>query len=235
MSDEEIKKRSESQQKRYAKTTPEQRREQTRKAREKHKENFFLLSKEERSLKLKNFQESGTNAMKKKFDLMTSEERKRYLEPWIKIGGEAGRKAVHEKISLMSGEEKVEYLKNWINSGMSAGSINTGPELIFEKLLQLKGFQEHIDYEKQRKIGRFFVDFYLFDYNLVVEIYGCFWHQCEKCGHLSGYKNKTFEEIKKHDDKRIKYFKSLNHHVKIIWEHQLLPTNERSSRNFKAI
>jgi len=94
--------------------------------------------------------------------------------------------------------------------------------LKFEEILKNK----NIDYEMQKIVGPFFVDFYIPSKNLVVEIYGCYPHQCFLCGHDNGAYGKDSREIRYRDLNRIQYIESLGYKTKIIWQHQLFPKKE---------
>jgi G:T-mismatch repair DNA endonuclease (very short patch repair protein) len=49
----------------------------------------------------------------------------------------------------------------------------------------------------------------------IIEVYGCYWHCCKKCGHPN--RNKRRQK----DASRINNFKDLGYSVLIIWEHEL--------------
>jgi len=58
-------------------------------------------------------------------------------------------------------------------------------------------------------------DFIDEDKNQIIEVYGCFWHCCRKCGHHNR------NRIRQKDASRIKNFKKLGYSVLIVWEHEL--------------
>lgn len=113
----------------------------------------------------------------------------------------------------ISEEEKQRRLNSFSNPRWQ----DTEPEKAFEKIL----INKNIVYKKQKWVGRYKVDFYLPDHNIVVEIFGCFWHQCVQCGFTSGYQNKSFEDIHQYDKEKIRYLQSLGYKTKVIWQHQL--------------
>lgn len=83
-------------------------------------------------------------------------------------------------------------------------------EVQVKKLLDTLGIQ----YEQQKPIGIYTADFFLPEYNLVLEIYGCYWHACPTCGY--SYPKKTG-----YDDRRAKYIQACGYSLFILWEHDL--------------
>lgn len=55
---------------------------------------------------------------------------------------------------------------------------NTSIEVSIKEVLVARG----ILFEHQKRLGKFLVDFYLPDYNVVIECDGCYWHCCNLCG-----------------------------------------------------
>lgn len=55
----------------------------------------------------------------------------------------------------------------------------------------------------------------------IIELFGCRWHCCEKCG----YNDRTFDRspanVRKNDERKLKYYKQRGWQVKVIWEHEL--------------
>ncbi len=87
---------------------------------------------------------------------------------------------------------------------------DTKPERVFEDQLQAAG----LCYEKQVRIGTMLVDFYLPQYNLVIEIDGCWWHGCSDCHPDGGAKLDQFKERKSS-------LEVLGYDAIRIWEHEL--------------
>lgn len=129
------------------------------------------------------------------------------------------RKAVTKEHASLTDEQKSLRYDNWIlAASKNRRNRNTRPALIFAKLLEDKNIKCEIEF----KIGKHFVDFYLPDFNMVVEINGCYWHQCEKCNQNSGHNGMTAEEIRNKEALRLEYIKSKGYKVKVIWEHDLV-------------
>ena len=49
----------------------------------------------------------------------------------------------------------------------------------------------------------------------IIEIFGCYWHCCKKCGH------KNIDNQRQKDALRISKFEELGYSVLVIWEHEL--------------
>ena len=73
-----------------------------------------------------------------------------------------------------------------------------------------------IVYEQQKGIGWYRVDFYIPSQNKVIELQGCYWHDCEQCGHANKHKGKKESDTKRHE-----YLRKKGYLVEIIWEHDL--------------
>lgn len=131
--------------------------------------------------------------------------------------------------SSLSPEERSERAINWTRAGQASSPLmqkDTKPERIFEAKLQAQGLLLGRDYEKQFEIGSCHADFYLVYDNLVVEILGCWWHQCEQCGHTQGVKSKkgllrTVEQVHARDARRMAYIQSKGYAIQVIWAHEL--------------
>ena len=87
---------------------------------------------------------------------------------------------------------------------------DTKPELTFEMLLQSVNFQ----YKKQYKVGKKRPDFYLPDFNLLVEIDGCWAHGCKE------HRPDSQKEDKFEDKQR--YYTARGFYSIRIWEHDLV-------------
>ena len=87
-----------------------------------------------------------------------------------------GMKRSREARNNLSRQKK-EFLKNnpekHINRILAQKGHATGPEIKVEQYVKSFG----LDYEKQFKIGRHFVDFYIPEISLAIEADGSFWHQ----------------------------------------------------------
>src|SRR6266568_381542 len=176
-----------------------------------------------RSRKGKALSQEYKDKLKASWDKLTPEEKAKRAEKWQQAGTQSltGRpnKGHQEWFASLSEEERDAFLRPWIEAGQKGrGSYEPSrPEAMVAADLQAKGLYVI----PQWYIGKYRVDFWLPDQNAVVEVYGCFWHQCEKCGHTKGYDGKSMEEIQKADEKRVAYIKSKGYAVAIIWEHDI--------------
>lgn len=75
-----------------------------------------------------------------------------------------------------------------------------------------------IAYIRQKQFWYYIVDFFLPDFDLVIEVNGCYWHCCDQCGHSNAHGGK-----REKDTKRYEYLTKRGYSVGIIWEHDLLP------------
>lgn len=90
---------------------------------------------------------------------------------------------------------------------------DTKPELKFKTLLE----EKNIQFEQQKRILGYIVDFYIPSVNTIVEIHGCYWHGCEQCGY-----DKDWHIQKRREDAiREENLRNNGYIVNIVWEHQL--------------
>jgi|SRR5690348_4415414 len=131
------------------------------------------------------------------------------------------REAISEKYkkwyNSLSEEEKYTFLKPWINAGMRQNGSISKKEKELGEYLKSKG----LEFESQKMIDQYYVDFFIRSHNLVIEFNGCFWHQCDQCGHNKGIRGVSSDVVHEYDKNRIEHLKSRGYKVKIIWEHDL--------------
>ncbi len=72
-----------------------------------------------------------------------------------------------------------------------------------------------VSFEAQKRIHRFVVDIFIPVLNLVLEVNGCFWHQCVQCGYTDKY------GVRARDEERRKELVQMGYEVQVIWEHEL--------------
>lgn len=83
----------------------------------------------------------------------------------------------------------------------------------------------NINYEIEKSIKSKFVDYYLTDYNIIIEFYGDYWHANPKRYESDYYINQfkmTANEIWEKDKKRINILKESSNSIIIIWESTLI-------------
>ena len=90
----------------------------------------------------------------------------------------------------------------------------TRPEQKFYALLRSLG----IKFVKQQKFGRYYVDAFLPEYNLICEMQGCFFHFCPLCVDITSAKAKL---KRKYDKIRELQLRSAGYDYLNIWEHEI--------------
>jgi len=95
----------------------------------------------------------------------------KYTNESLKILGEKSSLYQKNKWNLMTDEEKKKKIK-LLNCAMIQTKKPTKIEIKMKNFLD----EYKIRYEKSHTINNFLVDFYLFDYNFVIECDGDYWH-----------------------------------------------------------
>ena len=124
-------------------------------------------------------------------------------------------KAAENYFANMSYEEKLERFETFAKAGKEATqkiTANTTLERFVATFFQQVG----VEYIQQYKIGAFTVDFYLPNSNTVVEVNGCYWHRCKKCGFNDDPENKRLS-----DKRRYGALMERGYRVRVIWEHDI--------------
>ncbi len=153
----------------------------------------------------------------KRWRVMTAEQRSEQYKSFY----EAGAIANKARFAAMTQEERRAATNNWSVAGHMASShrtSNTSSEQAFERMLIAAGKTK---YEKQKRIGRYYVDFYFARTKAIVEVNGCYWHQCEQCGYSNGYGKRSTNQVRARNDRRQRYFESKGYRVIVVWEHDL--------------
>lgn len=122
------------------------------------------------------------------------------------------RQGVTAHWATLTHEEKMTRLLPGITAS-SAISGNTSIEIIVAQTLETL----NVDFEPQKQIGPYFVDFFIEDKGLVVEVMGCFWHGCLQCGHDT----EKDQAKRAKDKKRNAYLVKCGYKVHYIWEHDI--------------
>lgn len=74
--------------------------------------------------------------------------------------------------------------------------------------------RKSVSFQTQVQFGPYFVDFFVPDLSLIIEVFGCHWHACPTCG------LRINSEINRRDNQRIEFLRSLGYKVRVIWEHE---------------
>lgn len=112
--------------------------------------------------------------------------------------------------NALSPEEQYVRLEKWIKAGRAKN--NSKLEQFVAAQLDAVG----LTYERQKRIGRYAVDFFVPDFNLIIEANGCYWHGCEVCG----FNSAEHIEKRKRDLVRTEFLMSRGYIVHIVWEHE---------------
>jgi very-short-patch-repair endonuclease len=139
-----------------------------------------------------------------------------------------------ERWKLKFGEEEAQIrLQDWSQKNrLPALSKDTSPERAFESFLKVL----ELKYIKQFRTQGYICDFYLPDYNVVVEIDGDYWHANPKIfsSHdLIGKKKVSAQMIWDHDVKKTKSLIDAEYAVVRYWASELKEMN--SQRIFEDI
>lgn len=126
------------------------------------------------------------------------------------------QRAAYSKHAKMLWQERREVMLAAVRPSvhmafLASQAINVSSlEIRVKSLLDKIGIQ----YEQQKEIGIYAADFYLPDYNLILEVYGCYWHGCEMCG-------KAYPKKNRYDRRRENYIRACGYDLLVIWEHDL--------------
>jgi very-short-patch-repair endonuclease len=96
---------------------------------------------------------------------------------------------------------------------VAPGLHSTSIEIMVWEELTSRGIQ----FEKQKRIGRYIVDIYVPNDNLIIEVDGCWWHGCSQCG----YNTEKDQTIRSKNEQRTAYLEKKGYLVSHIWEHDL--------------
>jgi len=116
----------------------------------------------------------------------------------------------------LSEAEKLFFLQPWIEAGQIAServTRDTKLEILVEETLKASG----VPYEKQYQVYPYYGDFYIPSTNIIIEVNGCFIHQCPICG----WSNHRTEEVHAKDARKKAFLESKGYIVKVIWEHEI--------------
>lgn len=104
----------------------------------------------------------------------------------------------------------------------SNGKRLTKPVEVIKNYLDLKGVSYTMDY--YIPTTKFYVDFYLHDYNLIIEVYGDYWHcnpnkyKEDQIVKFNKGGSKIVKDVWEYDRNRIEKLNSLDYLIIILWE-----------------
>lgn len=138
--------------------------------------------------------------------------------------------------SNLSIEERTEKVKHWVQAGMLAStkSKDTRIELAIKAIL----IEQQIEYRQCKRVHGFFVDFLLYDKNIIIECYGDYWH-CNPLFYDADYFHKglgsTAEQKWKKDQLRKEKLEQAGYKVIVFWEHDIKTNMENICTVIKSL
>lgn len=141
--------------------------------------------------------------------------RKRQPTNWMK-------KSNYERWTILFGKEVADRkMENWIKKNkLPNSSKDTKPEKLFALILDMN----NIKYEKQKPVKRYKCDFYIPEYNLIVEIDGDYWHanpEKYKANDIIGPSKKTAKKIWEYDKTKTQDILNEGYKVLRYWSSDL--------------
>ena len=140
--------------------------------------------------------------------------------------------------AVMKPEEKTRRVNAMVKNLHSIpSSMNNNLELALAELLKILS----IKYLRRFRISRYWVDFYLEKFNLIIETYGDYWHASplkykpqDKIIYTDG-ETVTAQSIWDRDNTRIMNLKSLGYTVLIFWETEVHESPEMTLATIDAV
>ena len=122
-------------------------------------------------------------------------------------------------------KEKVERHKEKIRIARKKQVLpktDTQPEKTVQQILRQMNipFQTHVPFLLGDDNQFHQVDIKLTHVPIVIEVDGCYWHQCSECGFNTGCKGETAEQIRMQDNKRDLALRAKGFCVYRVWEHE---------------
>jgi len=108
--------------------------------------------------------------------------------------------------------------------------MNTTPEITVQDILKTLNipFKTHVPILLSN--GSYHQVDILLNSHDVIEVEGCFWHQCEICEYTEGYSGKTAQEIREYDEIRDNLLREKGFNVHRIWEHETEDTIQLTTK-----
>lgn len=109
------------------------------------------------------------------------------------------------------GQAIAEGLKQAWREGRIVYENPTSIELKVQNALESDG----VPFVAQKQLGPFRVDFFIPDLRQVIEVNGCYWHACKKCGFDDPFGHRQ------RDSRKLSWLKKQGYTVVVIWAHDL--------------
>lgn len=156
------------------------------------------------------------------------------IEPDLQFRNKTKYKLSHSPNNPFKNKEFLEKLwpfeKRSEKSAKQKPKWLSKPEKIILNYLK-ENFNEKIESQKF-VLKRYRVDIFIPNKNLIIEIYGCYWHGCNKQHGKRMFKTcrgVPIEEVRKKNELRIKELQQ-HYNTLIVWEHDII-----NSDNYKQI
>jgi G:T-mismatch repair DNA endonuclease (very short patch repair protein) len=141
--------------------------------------------------------------------------------------GQLGRVHTEEHNNKIAEGTRLKALERWKDVPFDVRQLHTVPALRASQEahpssleVQIAGLLDAlgIEYIPQYEVDMAHVDFYVPSRNLIIEVYGCYWHQCDNCGHPDLGKREQ-------DRKRQYFLRSKGYNLYMLWEHDMKDIN----------
>jgi len=128
------------------------------------------------------------------------------------------KKSNFERWEIKFGKEEAEKRSyEWSQKNiLPSTSKNTKPELLFKDILE----ELNLEFEQQKSIGKYKCDFYIPEYNLVVEVDGDYWHANPsffKETDMIGPKNISAKDIWNSDNQKSQFILNKGYNLLRYW------------------
>lgn len=134
------------------------------------------------------------------------------------------------KYRALNPYNKLTFSKKLESNAKKMSKKMTGPEIIFAELLNTEG----ILYETQKIVGNKIFDFYLPDYNLIVEVDGCYYHANPKI-YPDGQLNNMQKKNKKNDLYKNALASTMGYKLERFWETDLKENIEQVRERLREL
>lgn len=131
------------------------------------------------------------------------------------------------------GTKTKRALKIELFGSKSKASATKGEETSIEAFIREFLLEQNIEFVEQKAIRFINVDFYLPQFNLVIECLGGYWH-CDPRFYPEP-KNKTQRKNIEKDKRALEICKKEEHNILLLWEHDIKNREELTIQNLNRI
>lgn len=94
-------------------------------------------------------------------------------------------------------------------------SAETHQDTSIERIVAARLDAEGVVYVKQKRLGMFYVDFFIPAGKRVIEVNGCYWHACARCG-FGAHQDQAARDARK-----LGWLRKQGYAVEVVWQHDL--------------